>query len=113
MIVKIPLEQMCCIGHTVRVGCNLALKDKNITARKSVTQMIIGAAIPQAQLQHRCTAQINQASQFTNCPIQAGALGLQTTNGAIQSAHLKIVLRPKCRSTRAIFQLANTLVGLG
>lgn len=78
----IAKDEMAVVGDAARMGTDFALEDHDLSRRQKLAQMIVGSTIAEAEL--KCWAR--QAGNRLRCHIEAGTLGLQTPDEAIQTA---------------------------
>ena len=69
-LVDVAEQQVAGIGHAVRIGRDLALEYENLPIRKNFAQVVVGAAVAQAQLQDWP----RQAADLLGDQVQASAL---------------------------------------
>ena len=71
------------VGDAVGMGRDLAVEDHDLPFGTEAAQVVVGAAVAQAQLEHRA----RHAAHQSHGVVEAGALRLQPADDAVQAAH--------------------------
>jgi hypothetical protein len=79
-------DEMLDIGNAVRVRIDLALEHEDLALWQQLTQVVIGTAIAQTELEHRPRHPADLRSRMA----EARALGLQTPNEAVETTHVML-----------------------
>jgi hypothetical protein len=82
-IAKIAEQQMVRIRSIGRMGANFPLEHEDLTCRQKLTQMIVGATVAQAELEHGPW----QIGNPSDREIEAGTLGLKPTDETVETTH--------------------------
>ena len=82
-IAKIAEQQVVRIRSIGRVGSNFPLEHEDLPCRQKLTQMIVGATVAQAKLEHGPW----QIGNPSDREIEAGTLGLKPTDETVETTH--------------------------
>lgn len=82
-VAEVAAEEVILVGNAVRMGRDVALEHEDLACRHQFAQMVVGAAVTQAQFQHGS----GQVPDFLRGKVQAGALRLEAANVNVQAAH--------------------------
>lgn len=83
-IAKVTQQQIGRIRPTARMGTHLPLEDEDLAAGQKLAQVIVGAAVAQAELEHRSW----QICNLGNREAEAGTLRLEPPDEAVETTHI-------------------------
>jgi hypothetical protein len=83
-LAEVAEEQMMRIWPIVRMGLYLPIEDEDLSRRKKLPQVIVGAAVAEAQFEYRP----RQIRNLGCGELEASALRLKPAYEAVETAHL-------------------------
>ncbi len=104
-VVEVAAVEVILVGNTVGMGGHVALEHEDLALRQQLAQMVVGAAVTQAQLKHRP----GQVPDLLGNQVQAGALRLEAAKVDVQAAHGGSVARLGARLEQLRGGLFQTL----
>ena len=95
-IVKIAQQQMARVRAIGGMGAHLPLEHEDLPVRQELAQMIVGATVAQAELEHRPRQLCDPGGR----EVEAGTLRLEPANETVETAHSGSLGQPAedCRS---------------